>query len=179
MNDSQPPILEWWDSYHRPMRNARILFVVGSYAVVRPATADMVWPALLLESRIFTWWAIGLGLLIEFFFVRWLFTPSLRKALIATVIANAVSALAGVPLIPIVGFMWVFFVYVGPVNGGNFNPIAWGATFLLACLITTGIEALVYRFGFKFRVGRREFFWLSVANSLSIGAALAGVFIYG
>jgi hypothetical protein len=32
--------------------------------------ADLVWPALLLEGRILTWWAILAGLIIEYFFVR-------------------------------------------------------------------------------------------------------------
>lgn len=140
----------------------------------------MVWPALYLEERIFTQWAIGLGLLIEFFFVRWLFALSIRKAVIATTIANAVSALIGILLIPLAGIVWEFFpgiLYMGPLGWGTFNPITWTATFALACLITTVIEALVYRGGFKFKVGRREFIWLVVANSFSVGAAFASLFI--
>lgn len=164
------------------MRNARAaLLGIGFYTVALPATADVVWPALYLETRIFTWWAIGLGLLIEFFFVRWLFTLSIRKAVIATTIANAVSALIGVPFIPLAGVVWEFFpgmLYMGPLHWGTFNPITWGATFVLACLITTVIEVLVYRYGFKFLVRRREFTWLAVANSFSVGVAFASLFIF-
>jgi hypothetical protein len=141
----------------------------------------MVWPALYLETRIFTWWAIGLGVLIEFFFVRWLFALSVRKAVIATTVANAVSALVGIPLIPLAGIVWEFFpgmIYMGPLHWGTFNPITWGGTFVLACLITTVIEALVYRYGFKFLVRRREFIWLIVANAFSVGAAFASLFMF-
>jgi len=157
-------------------RGTRVLIGAALSVVAAPATADMVWPAIYLETRLFTWWTIGFGLLIEFFFVRWLFALSTRKAAIATVVANAASAVAGVPLIPIGGIILV--LYMGPLHWGTFNPISWVATFLLACLITTAIEALVYRYGFKFRVRRREFIWLSVANSLSVGAAFASLFIF-
>jgi hypothetical protein len=162
-------------------RCTRVLLGTALIVMAVPATADMVWPALYLETRLFTWWTIGLGLLIEFFIVRWLFALPIRKAAIATVVANATSAVAGVPLIPIAGIIWEFFpgmLYMGPLHWGTFNPITWGATFLLACLVTTAIEALVYRYGFKFRVGRREFLWLTVANSLSVGVAFASLFVF-
>ena len=35
--------------------------------------ANVEWPALVLETRLLSWWAIGLGLLIEYFFIKWLF----------------------------------------------------------------------------------------------------------
>ena len=34
--------------------------------------ADLVWPSLVLEGRLFAWWIVAAGLVIEFFFVRWL-----------------------------------------------------------------------------------------------------------
>jgi hypothetical protein len=163
------------------LRHTRVLLGVALSLVAAPVIADMVWPALYLETRLFTWWTIGLGLLIEFFFVRWLFALPIRKAAVATVVANAVSALAGVPLIPLVGIIWEFFpgmLYMGPLHWGTFNPITWAATFLIGCLVTTAIEALVYRYGFKFRVGRREFIWLTAANSLSVGLAFASLFVF-
>jgi hypothetical protein len=163
------------------LRHTGVLLGVALSLVAAPVIADMVWPALYLETRLFTWWTIGLGLLIEFFFVRWLFALPIRKAAVATVVANAVSALAGVPLIPLVGIIWEFFpgmLYMGPLHWGTFNPITWAATFLIGCLVTTAIEALVYRYGFKFRVGRREFIWLTAANSLSVGLAFASLFVF-
>lgn len=67
------------------------------------AYANVVWPALYLETRLFSWWAIGIGLLVEFFFIKWLFTLPVKKASMATVSANAVSAVAGIILIPLAG----------------------------------------------------------------------------
>jgi hypothetical protein len=145
-----------------------------------PTRADVVWPALFLETRLITWWTIGLGLLVEFFFVRGLFSLTVKKAAIATVAANAVSAVLGLPLIPIAGIAWEFFpgqLYMRAMNWGTFNPITWAATFALACFITTVIEALVYRHAFKFSVHRREFSWLLLANALSVGVAFASLFI--
>ena len=63
--------------------------------------ADVVWPALYVEQRMFSWWAIGLGILIEFLFVRRLTTLNWRMCVVADVAMNAVSALLGLVLIPI------------------------------------------------------------------------------
>lgn len=98
----------------------------------------------------------------------------------AIVGANAASALVGVPLIPIAGIAWEFFpgmVYMGLLGWGTFNPITWGATFILACLVNAAIESLVLNRGFKLPLRRQEFFWLVAANSLSVGAAFASLFI--
>ena len=180
MSAPHPRVAQSYRLLYR-VRATRLHLGAALLVVAAPATADMVWPAVYLETRLFTWWTIGLGLCIEFFIVRWLFALPVRKAAIATLVANAVSALAGVPLIPIVGIIWEFFpgiLYMGPLHWGTFNPITWVATFLLACLVTTAIEALVYRHGFKFQVGRREFIWLTVANSLSVGVAFGSLFVF-
>jgi hypothetical protein len=160
----------------------RSCVLLGVVLLLAPLTAlaDVVWPALYLETRLFTWWAIGLGLFIEFFFVRWLFALSVQKTALATVAANTVSALLGVVLIPISGIVWEVFpglVIHKVFSIGTFNPLTWAATFILACLVTTSIEAIVYKYGFKFLVRRRAFFWLLAANALSVLAAFVSVFI--
>jgi hypothetical protein len=135
---------------------------------------------LYLEERLFSWWAIGIGLLIEFFFVRWLFRLNICRAVLATLAANAVSALAGVVLIPLAGMAWEFFpglLFYHYLNWGTFNPVTWGATFAIASLVTTTIEALVYRIGFKFTVRWREYGWLVVANAASVAVAFISLFL--
>ena len=57
------------------LRKTSLGFGVAACVLAVPTYADVVWPALYLETRIFTWWAMALGLVIEFFFVRWLFSP--------------------------------------------------------------------------------------------------------
>src|ERR1700756_2632395 len=148
----RPPARAAWLS-SLGLMNSRWAVFAGAILCLAslPGYADVVWPALFLETRLITWWTIALGLLIEFFFVRWLFSLTAKKAAIATVVANAVSALLGIPLIPIAGIAWEFFpasLYMRAWNWGTFNPVTWAATFVLACLITTVIEALVYRYGF-------------------------------
>ena len=144
------------------------------------AQADVVWPALYLETRLFSWWAIAVGLVAEYIFIRWVFQLSVRRAAIATTVANGVSAVVGVPLIPLAGIAWEFFpgsIYMRAFNWGTFNPVTWAATFVIACLVNTVVEAAVYKLGFKLPVRRREFWWVFVANSVSVGLAFATLFL--
>jgi hypothetical protein len=65
--------------------------------------ADLVWPALFLGGRLLSWWAIGMGLLVELFFVRWLTGFSWPKSLVADITMNGASSLLGWALIPLAG----------------------------------------------------------------------------
>lgn len=146
------------------------------------AYANVVWPALYLETRLFSWWAISIGLLVEFFFIKWLFNLPSKKASIATVSANAVSAVAGVILIPLAGIAWEIFpgsVIYWAFSVGTFNPATWGATFVLGCLVNARIEGVVYKKWFysQFRFKSKAFLWLLVANSLSVGAAFISLWL--
>ena len=144
------------------------------------AIADVVWPALYLETRLFSWWAIGVGLLAEYLFVRWLFQQSIQRSVGATVAAKTISSVVGVLLIPIAGILWEIFpgsIYMHLLKWGTFNPITWTATFVLACLINAGIESLVYRNIFKLLVQRQELFWIFIANAVSVGLAFVTLFV--
>ena len=74
----------------------RKILVVWLLLIPTVAYANMVWPALYLETRLFTWWAISVGLVVEYLFVRHLFSLEPKRAVIADVSANAVSAIAGI-----------------------------------------------------------------------------------
>lgn len=145
-----------------------------------PIFADVVWPALFLEQRLFSWWAIGLGLLAEFFFVRWLTTLTVRQGIVADLSMNAASALLGIILIPLAGIAWELFpgsILYKIFDIGTFNPGTWTATFLFAVLINAALESLVLRLAFKQKTGKRVFWWLCVANSLSVGLAFGSLFV--
>lgn len=163
------------------MKYCRWIIAFASLLFLSCSTfADVVWPALFLETRLVTWWTIGVGLLIEFLIIWWLFSLTPRRAALATIAANAVSALIGVPLIPLAGLVWEIFpgsIYMHFLKWGTFNPVTWAATFIMACLINTVIEAAVYRMGFKLVVRRREFWWIFVANALSVGLAFGSLFV--
>jgi hypothetical protein len=147
-------------------------------AALFPATAyaNVIWPALYLETRLFSWWAIGIGLVIEFFFVKWLFNLSAKRALFADISANTISSIAGIVLIPLAGIAWELFpasVINWAFGWGTFNPVTWFGTFVLGCLVNALLEGAVYKkwFSHNFRFKSKIFVWLLVTNAFSVGAA--------
>jgi hypothetical protein len=87
--------------------------------------ADVVWPALFLAGRMMAWWAIGLGLVVELFFVRFLTGFGWLKSALADVAMNAALSLLGFILIPLAGIAWESSVGIALYklfNIGTFNP---------------------------------------------------------
>ena len=153
--------------------------------LVFPVTvyANMVWPALYLETRLFSWWAISVGLVIEYFFVLKLLEKNRRRAAIATVSANIASAVLGILLIPLAGVVWEAFpglLFYHLLNMGTFNPITWVSTFVLACGVNVVVEGLVYKRIFKlnFLFKSKLLFWFMLANTASVGVAMASLVLY-
>ena len=146
------------------------------------AHANVVWPALYLETRLFSWWSISIGLLVEYLFVRKLFMVAPQKAVLATITANAASAILGILLIPLAGIVWEVFpglLFYHLLQVDTFNPITWCATFLIACAVNVALEGLVYKKTFKlnFLFKSRIFFWFMLANTASVGIATASLII--
>jgi hypothetical protein len=144
--------------------------------------ADVVWPALLLEGRILTWWAILAGLIIEYFFVRLITNLPLWKAALADIAMNAISTIPGILLIPLLGIAWEILPGLLMYNAfhiGTFNPGTWIATTLLAALLNTFIERFALRKIFRQPVlGKRNFALLFLGNTLSIAIAFISVFVF-
>ena len=144
-----------------------------------PIVADVVWPALLLEGRILTWWAILVGLIVEYFFLRNITELSWSRAALADVAMNAASSILGILLIPIAGIAWEIFpgiLLYKVFHIGTFNPGTWTATILMAAAINTFIERFALRRLFKQPVAGSRCFWmLFLANSISIGLAMASI----
>jgi len=142
---------------------------------------DMIWPALFLEERLLSLIVIGLGLIIEFFFV-WRFTGrSVWWSIGADLGMNLASTILGILLIPIAGLVWEIFpglLLYHWLNMGTFNPWTWSATFLIAVLINAAVETFVVSKIFRQRMGGRGFAWLCVANTCSVGIALASFAFY-
>jgi hypothetical protein len=143
--------------------------------------ADMVWPALILEQRLVSVIPITVGLLTEWLALRLGgFGLTWKRAAVIDIVMNLVSTVAGIPLIPLLGLAWE--VFPGQVlykffNIGTFNPGTWVATFMMATLATTGVEAAVVRWGFKIALGWRRFGVLGLANSLSIAIAFVSLWL--
>ena len=143
--------------------------------------ADMVWPALLLEQRLVAVIPIGVGLIVEWLALRFGgFGLTWRRAALVDVVMNAVSTIAGIPVIPLLGLAWEVFpgtVIYRIFNVGTFNPGTWVATLLLATIATSGIEALVVRWVFKILMSKRRLGVLFLANAVSIGIAFASLWL--
>jgi hypothetical protein len=140
--------------------------------------ADVVWPALLLEGRILTWWAILAGLIVEFFFLLRITNLHPWRALLADLAMNLASTLMGVFLIPLAGLLWEFVpgTIIYPVfDIGTFNPFTWTATLVMASIINAVVERLVLGGVFKQPVRKRAFWLLTAANAVSVALALASV----
>jgi hypothetical protein len=144
--------------------------------------ADVVWPALYLEGRLFSVLPISVGLVAEWLFLYFGgFGLSWKKAIIVDVVMNTVSSVAGIVLIPVLGLLWE----IGPgmvvnrvFNVGTFNPISWIATYLLSACASTAIEASVVKWGFKIPLGQKRFWILFGANAVSTGIAFASFLIH-
>ena len=150
--------------------------------IVHRLLADIVWPALLLEQRLLGVIPITAGLVVEWL-ALWLggFQLSWRKAIVIDLVMNTVSTVVGIVLVPALGFAWEFFpglIIYKVFNVGTFNPGTWAATFVMATLATTAIEAAVVKWGFKVALGRRRFLILCAANCVSVAIAFASLWIY-
>lgn len=162
------------------MKYFRLIIFLLLVTAATPAFANMVWPALYLETRLFSWWAIGIGFFVELLAIRIIFNVTWGRSVIASVSANAGSALLGLPLIPLAGIAWEFFpgsLYMGLLDWGTFNPITWIATFVIACLLNAGIEAFILWRWFKLSVGKKQFWQMVLANAISVGVAFASLFV--
>lgn len=147
----------------------------------QPAQADFVWPALYLIQRTDSWWAIGLGFAVEFPIVWRLTRSSLWKSIAIDLVMNLASVLLGTILIPLLGIGWEFFpgsILYRIFDVGTFNPGTWFATFLLAVLVNGVVESLAIERLFRIPIGRRGFWLICLANSLSVGVAFASLFAF-
>lgn len=145
--------------------------------------ADVVWPALYLEVRLLSWWAIFFGLIIEYFFIKKIFNLELKYTLKIVTIANFVSAILGIILIPLGGIIWEIFpglIFYNLFHLGTFNPITWSGTFLLASLINAIVEGFIYKKIFKIELlfKSRKFVYLFLINMLSVSLAFISILIY-
>ena len=140
--------------------------------------ANVVWPSLYLGGRLFTWWIIGTGLVIEFFFVLWLTKATLPRSGLMTLAMNAVSAGIGIIGIPLSGIVWelIASITIMPLfDWGTFNPVTWFVSCVLAALLNAAVETTSLRFLFKVTWTRRSFLWLALANFVTVGMAMVSI----
>ncbi|GMW00753.1 MAG: hypothetical protein AMXMBFR84_18900 [Candidatus Hydrogenedentota bacterium] len=155
-------------------------FCAAALALPATCSADLVWPALVLETGLTTWWIIAVGLLVEFVAILWVWKLPPGKAALITLCANLLSTLLGMILIPLAGVAWEVFpglVFYFVFGIGTFNPITWTATFILAVLINTFLEGAAIHYLFKQPFGKRYALWLGAANAVSVAVAFANIML--
>jgi len=146
-----------------------------------PVIANVVWPALYAEAKISSLPIIALSLVIEFFFFRHLFNLSNKNALFYDLAANMASGLVGLVGRPLSGIlyevtigmlvMWIF-------DWGTFNPVTWVSVPIFGGALNAVIELLTVRIIWKHKITKRNFFWIWLANIITISIATTWVFMH-
>ena len=150
------------------------LMGLALWAIPSIAHANVIWPALYVQTRLLSIPIIFAGLLIETGILRIYLGMNWVSAAKASFMANAASAILGLFLIPIGGIVWEFVpgMFLHRAFGmGTFNPATWIGTFAIAVLINTAIELFVLRKWFGLANTRRSFLYLLGANAVSVALA--------
>jgi len=139
-----------------------------------PILANLVWPALYAEARVSSLPVIALSLAIEFFFFRRLFHLSNGKTVLYDLAANLASGLVGLLGRPLSGIVYEF--TIGAVvmwifDWGTFNPVAWVSVPIFGGALNALIELLTVRLIWNHKVTKRNFYWIWLANIITISAA--------
>jgi len=140
--------------------------------------ANVVWPALYAEGKVSSMPIIALSLVIEYFFFRRLFNVNAKQACFYTVAANLASGLVGLIGRPLSGIlyevtigmlvMWIF-------DWGTFNPVTWISVPIFGGALNALLELLTIRIIWKHKLSKKNFYWLWLANIITIGIATTWV----
>lgn len=140
--------------------------------------ANVVWPALYAEDKVSSIPIIALSLVIEYFFFRRLFNLNAKQACFYTLAANLASGLVGLVGRPLSGLlyevtigmlvMWIF-------DWGTFNPVTWISVPVFGGAFNALLELLTIRIIWKHKLSKKNFYWLWLANIITIGIATAWV----
>ncbi len=142
--------------------------------------ANLVWPSLLLTGRIVAVVPIVVGLVVEFFHLRYFTALRGTRCLWADVSMNLGSALLGLGLIPLSGLGWELIAgfTIHPLMGvGTFNPLAWTVSVLLAAIVNAFVEGYILWRWFEVTLGRRGFWLLAAVNLITVGIAAISIII--
>lgn len=156
----------------------RLLLAFALVAFSASAWANIVWPALYLETRLLTGWAVSLGIVVEAAAIMGIYRVRALTALGWSMAANAASTIVGVLGIPLIGLGWELFpgsIINWAAGWGTFNPVTWTATVLLAATANALVEGSALRQFFKARFRGKEFLWLALANLISVLVAFGSI----
>ncbi|MBO7611206.1 MAG: hypothetical protein J6T23_03240 [Elusimicrobia bacterium] len=150
-------------------------FILGIALIIfisLPVNADLIWPSLYIAQGMLSIKVILLGLIVEFFFVKFFTKVNWKKALIVTFLMNLITTILGMIFIPLSGlgseivFDFVFHAY-DKFGIGTFHWSHWLVAYLLVILINTLIEGLFIKLTLKIKL-LKTFWWLMTANAISV-----------
>lgn len=140
--------------------------------------ANVVWPAMFVENKVSSVPIILLSLFIEYFFFRKLFALSNKQAALYVLIANIFSGFVGLLGRPLSGLLYE--VTIGQVvmwlfDWGTFNPVAWCFVPIFGGALNAILELLAIRVIWKHKLTRKNFYWMWIANIITISIATVWV----
>lgn len=149
------------------MKHQNLKYLLSSLLLAVPfaASANMVWPSLYIVGQYYSWYVILAGLLIETIAAHIFLKTSWIKSFGIMLATNAISALAGLLLIPLSGIFVEFLTM--PFGGGTFQLSHWILDYLCVMLANTCIEGLALKLIFKYPF-KTNFWWLFGANAISV-----------
>lgn len=144
--------------------------------------ANVIWPSLFVVERYYSWWAIGLGLLVEFVALRVLTNEKTGRSIVLVLVANTVTAAIGYFAMPWITFVWdvllarAFEALFG--ISADINALSLVLSIFPISVLTAFPEWLIIRIGF--RVKCKKMAWLGwwFANAVSVTLAVLSLFIW-
>lgn len=158
------------------MSDRRKGFIIALLAVLclpMTVSANVVWPSIYIAEGMRSIYVILGGLAIELLFIKLIAKKTWLKAGLMSVVMNAISTLAGIILIPYIGFFGtILFEVVAdaiPFLKGvtTFSDVLWLWSYILTVFINVFIEGLSLRLIFKIDFWK-NFWWLFIANAISV-----------
>lgn len=129
------------------------------------ANANIIWPAVYVSNRLYSWYIILAGLVIEILFIRFAVKQPWKKSALISVVMNAISAIIGIFALPFVGLAVEF--ALSPVSDNTFSPLHWTIAYIVGLAFNVLIEGsankLIFHLPFK-----KNVIWLTVANAISV-----------
>lgn len=141
------------------------------------AHADVVWPALYVaDSHYRFWYVVIIGLLLEAGVLRLRLIPSIKKAILVSLVVNAISATVGVYILAFCMLGW--HLIVDNFVQGTFAAFNKIATIVIMLVGSVFLETLAARAIWKYPL-RETFPALFLGNILSYGVVVADLYFLG
>jgi hypothetical protein len=163
--------------YMRRFKIKEIYLTALLVSIPSTAMANMVWPALYVADSHFRFWYVAaIGLFLEAGVLRFGLIPSIKKALLASFIVNAISGTVGIYFLAFSMVGWHF--VVDNLAAGSFSFFNKVATITLMLIGSVSLETLAARVIWKYPISK-TFPLLILGNILSYGIIVADLFAFG